>query len=386
MGIKVTDGRQCTRTGNGVFRVECPHLHFCGTHWTAYNRQVARQLELHPGGPSHHQLGMCHSFSSRTGWCGNPAAADSIVCQFELDRRRAEQEERERRVLGDLIVETAFQEYFIRAPQLTWQQVVVDLFDNRPELTGIHRYRVAVRYFHVHGMVHQMARWQFEDYVRWVRNGRVEPEPRLVIIPVQPPPPVRQGLAAIAHDRQNVHTRYVSEQTNRGLETLLAKHQSHTRALASTSGWLIARWLNMSIDTWPNIVRVGDDMWRWYTTRTCRTHEDRLYKRTLDGLYLTIRDVPQEEVRRELYKRVWEECLESVGMCCDGHISRLCNVLVGFNDAFAPPVPFGEVLQARMSAIAALEVDTAEKIRQATAFFTEFAVPEAERGPWLDAF
>ena len=73
-------------------------------------------------------------------------------------------------------------------------------------------------------------------------------------------------------------------------------------------------------------------------------------------------------------------------MCCEGHISRLCNVLVGFDETFAPPVPFGEILQNKMAAIAALEVETEEKIRQATAFFNEFAVPEPDRAAWLEAF
>jgi hypothetical protein len=73
-------------------------------------------------------------------------------------------------------------------------------------------------------------------------------------------------------------------------------------------------------------------------------------------------------------------------MCCDGHISRLCNVLVGFDDAFAPPVPFGEILQNKMAAIAALEIETEEKVRQANTFFNEFAVPEPERVAWLEAF
>ena len=111
-----------------------------------------------------------------------------------------------------------------------------------------------------------------------------------------------------------------------------------------------------------------------------------MYKKTLDGLYLMIRDVRDDDTRRELFKRAYEECLESVGMCCDGHISRLCNVLVGFDDTFAPPVPFGEILQSRMSVIAGLDVDREEKIRQAVAFFNEFAVPETDRSAWLEAF
>jgi hypothetical protein len=61
-------------------------------------------------------------------------------------------------------------------------------------------------------------------------------------------------------------------------------------------------------------------------------------------------------------------------------------VLVGFDEDFAPPIPFGEILQNKMSAIYALEIETAEKIRQANEFFNEFGVPDEERAPWLEAF
>ena len=75
-----------------------------------------------------------------------------------------------------------------------------------------------------------------------------------------------------------------------------------------------------------------------------------------------------------------------MGMCCEGHISRLCNVLVGFDDAFQPPVALGELMQQKMAAIAGLDVSEEEKRRQATQWFTEHGVPEAERVAWLDAF
>jgi len=60
-------------------------------------------------------------------------------------------------------------------------------------------------------------------------------------------------------------------------------------------------------------------------------------------------------------------------------------VLVGFDDAFEPPVPKGEILQQKMAAIAGLDVDTDEKVRQATAVFEELEIPESEREPWLEA-
>jgi hypothetical protein len=73
-------------------------------------------------------------------------------------------------------------------------------------------------------------------------------------------------------------------------------------------------------------------------------------------------------------------------MCCEGHISRLCNVLVGFDEAFQPPVPFGEILQNKMAAIAGLDIPEEEKRKQANAFFDEHRVAQEERSAWLDAF
>lgn len=124
----------------------------------------------------------------------------------------------------------------------------------------------------------------------------------------------------------------------------------------------------------------------WYNQSSCRMPNDYLYRNTLDGLYLAIRNVQSDDTKIELFKRTFEECVESVGMCCDGHITRLCNVMVGFDDAFRPPVPIGDLIQSKMSAIAATDVPTEEKVRQATAFFNELNVPEADRTAWLDAF
>ena len=93
-----------------------------------------------------------------------------------------------------------------------------------------------------------------------------------------------------------------------------------------------------------------------------------------------------DERKTEMFRRAWEECVEATGMCCEGHISRLCNVLVGFDEAFQPPVSFGELLQSKMSAIAGLDVPDEEKRRQATAFFDEHGTPAEERVAWLEAF
>jgi hypothetical protein len=73
-------------------------------------------------------------------------------------------------------------------------------------------------------------------------------------------------------------------------------------------------------------------------------------------------------------------------MCCDGHLSRLCNVLVGFIEDIKTEVPVGELLQQKMSAIAAMDADTDRKRREALTVFEELRIPLAERDAWIEAF
>jgi len=66
-------------------------------------------------------------------------------------------------------------------------------------------------------------------------------------------------------------------------------------------------------------------------------------------------------------------------MCCIGHINRLVNVLVGFDDSFKPQMSKGEILQNKFSEFAKMEDDT-EKYVQATALLAELGVIGEEAG------
>ena len=166
------------------------------------------------------------------------------------------------------------------------------------------------------------------------------------------------------------------------MEKLLAEPCPKNQITQKT---IMCRWVPIVKAKWEDMLATATDVNRWYTTKTCRNPDDRLYCHLLRGLVARL-EKTSGELRAELYKRLYEECSEARGMCCEGHITRLCNVLVGFDDAFAPPVPFGEILQNKMSAIASMDIETEEKIQQATAFFNEYAVPDADRAAWLEAF
>jgi len=392
MGIKTT-GEQCTRQDTGFVNPHARHLQFCQIHWNVYNGHVETRERLTVVvAEHHHRVGTCHKWiptSSR--WCGQMCEGGNRLCtvhlanQRQMVQRREAAREAERQENG---VVQAMYEWYIQQ-NMTWRQAIDNL--TAPNNRNLHSrrvlYRIARRMF-IQPVVNEPEfdqEWQFAAYWAWAINGQQGPPPNLNEMPQLVPPPMRPvGLAAIVRDPQNVHTAVVSNQTNKGLEKLL-EASKEDKAMRAPE-WFAAKWLIRSYGRWDLVVRAVNDMQHWYTMSYCKSANDFLYRRTLDGLYIVIQQIKDNSVRMELYKRVFEECFDSIGMCCEGHISRLCNVLVGFDDAFAPPVPFGEVLQNKMAAIAALEIETEEKVKQATAFFNEFAVPETERAAWLEAF
>jgi hypothetical protein len=184
-------------------------------------------------------------------------------------------------------------------------------------------------------------------------------------------------LEALAVDRQNVHTPAVNQQTHAGLEILLGTSVSSSQ---DTLREIESVWEKSHTRS---IRMVLADMRQWYNVQMCRTEDDWLYRRTLDGLWAYIQASPAKD---DLVERLWEECYESVRMCCDGHISRLCNVLCGFQEEFKPPVSVGELLQQRMAVIAEREIPVEEKVGEAWAVFEELAIPMDQRDAWIEAF
>jgi hypothetical protein len=197
----------------------------------------------------------------------------------------------------------------------------------------------------------------------WYRRERVEPIAHAVT-----------DLQRLALDNQNVHTKEVNQQTTAGMKYLFETSVPDTQ---ETLAEVELAW------TGKVAKKVLRDMKTWYGTKTCVTTGDYLYKRMLDGLWARIKTHAE---RTELTERLWEEAFESVGMCCQGHISRLTNVLIGFTEDVNADVPTGEILQQKIAAIAAKEVRVEYKVCEAWAVFEELKIPMEERDAWIEAF
>jgi len=192
---------------------------------------------------------------------------------------------------------------------------------------------------------------------------------------LNPPPPAERPadtLQRLSNDAQNVHTEPVNAQTSTNMKILL-----DTPVPPDQNTLTEIKQAIMGKRQKP--FKYIEDMETWYTVRSS---VDPTYKQLLDGLWARIKRSPHT---KELVKRLREEIRESDGKCTQGHFSRLCNVMVGFDDDMQPILSQGELIQNKIALIAAKEVSVEEKVMEALHFFKEIGLPPAEQKPWIDA-
>ena len=194
--------------------------------------------------------------------------------------------------------------------------------------------------------------------------------------------PNKNELQKLTDDEQNVHTRVVNRQTKKYMDIIkmidVPKEQR-------TPDEIITVWLSDCQIPWSKVQPVFNDMVTWGRTGTIFSKDDYLYRKVIRSLWTLIK-THTGDVYKELVKRLWEECLDSVGVCGQGHISRLANVLVGFDSRFISPQSVMEKFQQQISEISEKDIGIEEKISEATTIMDQIEMPPEERQPWLDAF
>lgn len=404
-----TNGHLCGRAGTQRMEEDIHpiHMELCSQHVQQYTRQYTR------AGQTHHIAGRCMKFMTTNRWCPHEAANGGRLCATHeaanqrILNRRAEEQARELQAI------TIFRDQTTAHPLLDWQAGVRVIF-NRTEFPLAIRHDAARRYYRFWRVAdmdepmwrHNRVEWRFAVYWRWLFEGANPAEmpdltvppfwanPPAIVIPLghaqagmAPPAPraaaAQPELARIAADTQNVHTTAVTRQTNDMQKKLL---EVVVQPFQQTEQAIVTEWLGiLPQPRWSETLRTMNDIHKWFNTKSCRTMNDNLYRNMLRGVVAKIIETSDLSIRAELFKRLREECFESVGMCCEGHLSRLCNVFVGYDDAFKSLTTIGEEMQNKMAAIAGSDLPVEERLAQARAWFDEHAVPDAERQGWLAA-
>ena len=198
-------------------------------------------------------------------------------------------------------------------------------------------------------------------------------------------------LKDIVENQQSVHTIIVLKATNEGIGILGCVHvDSDQKTLAEISAaWLTLTMYELGLDkeeyVVPRIKYIIQDMTEWGKKSTVMHKSENVYRKVLRGLWAKIKRA-DKGLYKELVKRLWEECSEARGLCADGHVGRLVNVLVGFDEEFKTSISPKEYFQNNMSLIANSTAPLSFKVEQATKLMEELGMPEEERAVWLDAF
>ena len=306
----------------------------------------------------------------------------------------------------------------IREAKRMWRmQATVVAIDNYVTLVGgglvercrrelrhvVNRMVVAPFYDRIHFLVHGGATLEqlLAHVDGWVADGALTERRGLDVTvfaqgvirnqqwrQAHPPAPVfraDQRVAQLAHDNQNVHTPEITKQMKDSLDILLAVEVPSTQV--DTCREILASWTSQGRPQ-AEIHTVYVDMVSWWNRTLVYKPNDKLYKKCLRGLWFTIKSY-KGEVRAELEKRLWDECRDAAipyTVCTQGHMARLSNVMVGFDDAFVPPIPVGEILQQKMAAISAMDIEYEKQIEMAEEVLAELKIPHEEHKNWLAAF
>jgi len=194
--------------------------------------------------------------------------------------------------------------------------------------------------------------------------------------------PNNTELKKLTDDSQNVHTRVINRQTRQYTEII--KNINVPKG-QKTIDEIITAWLSDLKLPWSEISNVFIDMNEWGSKATIFIENDYMYRKMIRSLWALIK-TKTGEIYFEILKRLWEECLESVGMCGQGHISRLANVLSGFDSNFISSVSIMERFREQISDISTKDLSIEDKIKEANFIMDEIDMPLEERQTWIEAF
>ena len=183
-------------------------------------------------------------------------------------------------------------------------------------------------------------------------------------------------LRAFAADAQSVHRSSVQSATERSVRLLLERDvPTEQRTLEEVS----------------TCFQVTDAI-RWGTPERKERFLHEVATDYLDTVAFSVRYgdvldrvwafIQGHAETRELTVRLAQEINEGIGMCSNGKMARLVNVLQGYDETLFTEPP-KEAFQEKMARL--MKRPFAERGPAAAALFEEYGIAEGERGAWLDA-
>jgi len=187
-----------------------------------------------------------------------------------------------------------------------------------------------------------------------------------------------ENLAAFVRDKQNVHTQRTVEQTKQNIEII--------RQIFVPEKY---RWnLTKTSQTFREIVYECDltpkANWQfaaaYCSDATIYEMEKGIYGIVTDGVWQFIRDSPDKACLLKILKTEMED---NIGMCAQGNLSRICNVLSGYLEGIGNKESLAEILGREFPKL--MEIDNEkDRVLNGTEILRNHNVPEGEWEAWLE--
>lgn len=210
------------------------------------------------------------------------------------------------------------------------------------------------------------------DRIRRLHRAAVQLRP----VPVLILPQREDNLARIAHDRQNVHTELVVNKVKATINTVLTvpvPPEYETETL-KTSGEIILECKLSKRSAWQMMAKYCGD-------EDIYDMGNGIYAKVLNSVWQYIKASPDAE---DLKKILAAEMEDNVGMCAQGNLSRLCNILSGYMEGLeVEEKSKNQIIGERFSAIAN-NPDERVRLTEGTAILQELNVPDEEWPIWLE--
>jgi len=203
-------------------------------------------------------------------------------------------------------------------------------------------------------------------------------------------------LLTLALDKQNIHTGAVNVKANEAMDSILKTVVSEGCGIFEVIELLWHVWdrdLMITLSNSSIFKSVEDDIKRhalnlFYINEKGEKVQEFRYQRLLCCVVQKIQLTSFEtsfETKNELYVRLWEECVDSLGMCFQGHMSRLCNVFSGFDPDLPLVASRGEQIQAAFQDLSTKKITFSEKKEEAFKIFEKFLIEDEEaKNAWIE--
>jgi hypothetical protein len=209
----------------------------------------------------------------------------------------------------------------------------------------------------------------------WRRRAQERNQERLAFA-VQEDVLQREGLGGFANDRQNVHTTTAVKQTMETIKEILKidvplEYRWNMRNVSKTVTEVISECQLSPASTWQMISKYCSD-------EQIYDLQNGIYGKVLDCVWQYIKNSSDKEDLKKILK---SEMTDNIGMCAQGNLSRLTNILAGYLDCIVAEESITDKLGRMLPPLMEIE-DIPTRLSAAVRIFKYVGLPEDQWQAW----